>query len=47
MEQGLAQQMVYGDGNGQNTVHYYAGTIKKNKKSKKKAPSCCKKCTKK
>jgi|SaaInl85LU_5_DNA_1037374.scaffolds.fasta_scaffold46404_2 hypothetical protein len=33
MEQGLAQQMVYGDGQGQNTKHYYAG-------KKKKASSC-------
>jgi hypothetical protein len=35
MEQGLAAQMVYGDGEGQNTRHYYAGTVKKKKKSKK------------
>lgn len=39
MEQGLAQQMVYGDGEGQNTKHYYAGVKKpgvKKKKCKKK-----------
>lgn len=35
MEQGLAHQMTYGDGKGQNTVHYYAGA-----KKKKKAKSC-------
>jgi hypothetical protein len=32
MEQGLAQQMVYGDGKNQNTKHYYAGVMKKKKK---------------
>lgn len=39
MEQGLAQQMVYGSGENQNTKHYYAGVKKtptKKKKSKKK-----------
>lgn len=39
MEQGLAQQMVYGNGEGQNTKHYYAGVKKmvpKKKKDKKK-----------
>jgi hypothetical protein len=39
MEQGLAQ-MQYGNGEGQNTTHYYAGTIDKPKKEKKMA---CKK----
>jgi len=29
MEQGLAGQMVYGDGKSQNTKHYYAGVKKK------------------
>ena len=43
MEQGLAHQMTYGEGKGQNTMHYYAGTktkvkskaknVRKNKKS--------------
>lgn len=36
MEQGLAQQMVYGDGEGQNTKHYYAGAKKSTKKAKNK-----------
>lgn len=43
-DQGLAQQMVYGDGAGQNTKHVYAGTIKKvktKKKRKKAKGSCC------
>lgn len=35
MEEGLAQQMVYGSGKDQNTTHYYAGTIK-NRKNKRK-----------
>jgi hypothetical protein len=35
MEQGLAAQMVYGDGEGQNTKHYYAGVKKATKKKKK------------
>lgn len=34
MEQGLASTMVYGDGAGQNTMHYYAG-VNKGKKMKK------------
>lgn len=45
MEQGLAQQMVYGDGANQNTKHYYAGVKKvksKKKRSKKKNSCCCK-----
>jgi hypothetical protein len=41
MEQGLAIQMVYGDGEGQNTKHYYAGAKKPVTKKKK-----CKKKTK-
>jgi hypothetical protein len=36
MEQGLAQQMVYGSGEGQNTKHYYAGAINNKKKTRKK-----------
>lgn len=39
MEQGLAQQMVYGDGKDQNTKHYYAGvkkTVAKKRKCGKK-----------
>lgn len=32
MEQGLAQ--MYGSGEGQNTTHYYAGTIKPKKEKK-------------
>lgn len=35
MEQGLAVQMVYGDGKDQNTKHYYAGVKKKPVKKKK------------
>jgi hypothetical protein len=35
MEQGLAAQMVYGNGEGQNTKHYYAGVKKKPTKKKK------------
>lgn len=35
MEQGLAQQMVYGSGKGQNTKHYYAGVKKMATKKKK------------
>ena len=34
-EEGLAQQMVYGSGEGQNTKHYYAGTLKKAKRKRK------------
>lgn len=36
MEQGLAQQMVYGSGESQNTKHYYVNTDKKKKKYGKK-----------
>ena len=36
MEEGLAQQMVYGSGEGQNTKHFYAGTVNAPKKAKKK-----------
>jgi hypothetical protein len=39
MESGLAHQMVYGDGKGQNITHYYAGAkpdIKKSLRSKRK-----------
>ena len=36
MEEGLAQQIVYGSGEGQNTKHFYAGTINVPKKTKKK-----------
>ena len=35
MEQGLAHQMTYGTGEGQNTKHHYAGVIKSIKKKKK------------
>lgn len=35
MEQGLAVTMVYGNGEGQNTKHYYAGAKKPTKKKKK------------
>ena len=35
MEQGLAEQMVYGDGKSQNTKHYYAGVKKTAVKRKK------------
>lgn len=35
MEQGLAHQMVYGSGSGQNTTHFYAGAGKSPKKRKK------------
>lgn len=33
---GLAATMVYGSGNGQNTKHYYAGSIKSKIPKKKK-----------
>ena len=33
MDEGLAHQMTYGDGSGQNTKHHYSGTIN-NKKRK-------------
>lgn len=36
MEQGLATQMVYGNGEGQNTTHYYAGARKKGVQTKMK-----------
>lgn len=42
MTEGLAQQMVYGDGKGQSTKHFYAGApkpINKRKKCKKKLKS--------
>lgn len=42
MSDGLANRMVYGSGEGQNTKHYYAGTINKPRKK-----SCEKKRTKK
>ena len=32
MDQGLAATMTYGSGEGQNTQHYYAGAMKKDKK---------------
>jgi len=35
MEQGLAAQMVYGNGENQNTKQYYAGVIKKPRKKKR------------
>ncbi len=38
MDEGLAHQMTYGDGSGQNTKHHYAGTIK----SKKRKTGPCK-----
>lgn len=39
MEEGLAQQMVYSSGKGQNTTHFYAGASPKpKKKCKKKKP---------
>ena len=43
MEQGLAEQMVYGDGKSQNTKHYYAG-VKKTAVKKKKIIKKSKKC---
>ena len=36
MENGLAATMVYGSGEGQNTKHYYAGSVKTKTKKKKK-----------
>ena len=42
MEQGLANSLVsntYGNGEGQNTKHYYAGTVP-NKKRKKGVKPC-------
>jgi hypothetical protein len=36
VDQGLAHQMTYGDGNGQTVTHYYAGVKKKPRKKKKK-----------
>lgn len=36
MEEGLAQQMVYGSGSGQNTKHFYAGATPKPRKACKK-----------
>lgn len=49
MEQGLAAQMVYGNGEGQNTTHYYAGTLRKGvqQKMKKNIKKGTKKGTKK
>ena len=35
MNQGLAHQMVYGSGEGQNTKHFYAGAGKMPRKKKK------------
>jgi len=32
MDEGLAHQMTYGDGGGQNTKHHYAGTINTKKR---------------
>jgi hypothetical protein len=40
VDQGLAHQMTYGDGNGQTVTHYYAGVKKKPRKKKKKASNC-------
>jgi hypothetical protein len=40
MEQGLAAQMVYGNGTEQNTTHYYAGADKLKKNVKKKIKKC-------
>ena len=36
MENGLAATMVYGSGEGQNTKHYYAGSVKTKHNKKKK-----------
>lgn len=33
MEEGLAHQMVYGDGSSQNTKHSYSGTITNKKRT--------------
>ena len=44
MEQGLAHQMVYGSGSGQNTGHYYAGAPRTTTKKHKKKCDKCKKC---
>ena len=41
MSEGLAQMMAYGSGEGQNTTHYYAGTV--DSKSPKKKKGCKKK----
>jgi len=44
MEQGLAAPMVYGEGEGQSTKHYYAGdkkSARKKNKSKKKVKNSC------
>ena len=35
MQDGLAKTMTYGDGEGQNTKHFYAGGKKPMKKKKK------------
>lgn len=44
MAEGLASTMVYGDGSGNNTKSYYAGSMDRPKKGKKMA---CKKKPKK
>lgn len=41
MEAGLA--MTYGSGEGQNTTHYYGGTIDKPRKKKEDTKMACKK----
>ncbi len=44
MDQGLAHQMTYGSGQGQNTTHYYSGAKAKVKsKSKKQSKKSTKK----
>jgi hypothetical protein len=35
VEQGLAEQMVYGNGSNQTNNHYYAGVVKKRRTKKK------------
>jgi hypothetical protein len=35
VEQGLAEQMVYGNGENQTNNHYYAGVVKKRRVKKK------------
>jgi hypothetical protein len=39
MEQGLAQQLVYGTGTGQNIKHSYAGTVPNKKRKNCKKPN--------
>lgn len=38
--EGLAHQMVYGDGSSQTVRHHYAGTLKKHKRKATKKTPC-------